>query len=244
MEQSAQQQLLHESGNWLSRGRNRLLDSSLARNGGGRILEIGAGAGANLRTLARYGTVDVVEVSDEFADHLETLAWPAAVHRTPIPALRLDERFDVIVAMDVLEHIERDEEAVRWVRDRLVPGGLFIATVPAYQWLFSDHDRAIHHFRRYTRKDLVAILDPHLDVRHATYFNSALFPLAVASRVSWQAGRRLRGKSGTPQKQSSQAGRLDSGLGRILEWEADRVVSGSRAPFGLSVFTIARRPSA
>ena len=248
MEETSAQQFYGEAGNWLGRGRtallNALLEAHLPEAGGPhRLLEVGAGFGENVDTLAHFGSVDVIEISDYLADLLEKHPGVSNLHRTPIPELSLDARYDVAVAWDVLEHIERDDLAVDWIFDHLVPGGLFIAVVPAYQWLFSDHDRAIHHYRRYTESELVRLLGRRMHVRHKSYFNTVLFPAAVASRALWQLRRRLAGTSGQPEKQSSATGgQLDAWFGQVLEAEARRLGEGAHAPFGLSVACVAQRP--
>ena len=248
LEETSAQQFYGEAGNWLGRGRaallRTLLDAHLPKAVDRyRLLEVGAGFGANVDTLARYGSVDVIEVSDYLADLLDEHPRVANLHRTPIPELSLDTTYDVAIAWDVLEHIERDDLAVDWIFDHLEPGGLFIAVVPAYQWLFSDHDRAIHHYRRYSEPELVRLIGRRMHVRHKSYFNTVLFPAAVASRGLWQLRRRLAGTSGQPEKQSSAAGgRLDAWFGQVLEAEARRLGAGARAPFGLSVACVAQRP--
>lgn len=245
MDDAAQEQFTSEAGNWLSRGRSHVLDGILRRHLAAgaerRLLDIGAGMGACIDTLHQFGSVDAVEISEPFADYLEGLESVERVHRAPIPALKLGEHYNAIVAMDVMEHIDDDYDAIAWVHDHLVPGGLVIVSVPAYQWLFSDHDRALHHYRRYTRARLTDLLRSKLEVTQVSYFNSLLFPLAVGTRLSWQLARYIRGTATTPTKQRSRSGLLDPFFGRILVWEATRLALGRSAPFGLSVVGVATR---
>lgn len=248
MERSSEQLFTEEAGNWLSRGRSELLAQLLAAHlppadQGRRLLEIGAGFGENVPALARFGQVDVVEISDLLAARLQDHPQVDRLYREPIPTLTLSDRYHTIVAWDVLEHIDRDDLAVDWVSEHLVPGGLFLAAVPAYSWLFSDHDRAIHHYRRYTAPQLTRLLtSAQLRLCQSGYFNTVLFPAAVTSRFLWQLRRRLRGEAGVPAKQSSAANdRFDRVFGRILEFEARRIGSGSRLPFGLTAVCAARR---
>src|SRR5690606_23374527 len=112
-----------------------------------------------------------------------------------------ERRYDVVCALDVIEHLPDDREAAAWMCGLLRPGGLLIVTVPAYQWLFSDHDRALGHYRRYTRPRLVATLPFGMDVATSAYFTHFAFPLAVAARALWSLKRVFAGP--VPAKQSS-----------------------------------------
>lgn len=247
MEISAQERLESEAQNWLNRGRAHLLAQLLQRYaakgyGEAQCLELGAGAGQNLGVLARFGPVDAVEVSPFFADRLEKLPLTRDVYRQPIPELSLERSYDIICAMDVLEHIEDDGLAVDWIYDHLNQGGLFIGTVPAYQWLFSDHDRANQHFRRYTCSRLERLVGRRLEIQQAGYFNTVLFPIAVSGRALWQAKRAILGHGSKKKKQPSDLpGVVDLVFGRVLVWEAERIAKGATHRFGLSAFCTARR---
>jgi SAM-dependent methyltransferase len=247
MEIYAQQRLESESENWLNRGRAQLLELLLLRERPSRgdrpeILELGAGAGQNTKVLSKFGAVDVVEVSPYFARRLEGLSAVRRVYQEPIPELVLDRQYDILCAMDVLEHIEDDAGAVDWIFDHLTEGGIFIGTVPAYQWLFSDHDRANQHYRRYTQSRLQKLICRRLKLRRSGYFNAILFPIALAGRAAWQAKRKISPKTTTEGKQSSDLpAAVDSLFGKILSWEAKRISRGATPLFGLSVFCVAER---
>jgi hypothetical protein len=144
--------------------------------------------------------------------------------------------------MDVLEHIEDDAGAVDWIFDHLIEGGVFIGTVPAYQWLFSDHDRANEHYRRYTQARVQQLICRRLKLRRSGYFNAVLFPIALAGRAAWQAKRKISRKTAAEGKQSSELpAAVDSLFRKILSWEAQRISRGATPPFGLSVFCVAER---
>jgi SAM-dependent methyltransferase len=90
------------------------------------------------------------------------------------------DRFDLIAAFDVLEHIDDDGEALRALHNRLTPHGLLVLTVPAFGWLWSRHDEFSHHKRRYTRAGLTALLTERgFAIVYSSYFNTFLFPVAL-----------------------------------------------------------------
>ena len=129
---------------------------------------------------------------------------------------------------------------VAWMTAHLRPGGLLILTVPAYQWLFSDHDRALGHHRRYTRASLVATLPSGIDVVSAAYFTHLAFPLALAARAAWSLRRRLNRTA--PAKQASpRDGFIARMLARLCAIDLALIGRGYRPLFGLSVYLVARR---
>ena len=90
-------------------------------------------------------------------------------------------------------------------------------TVPAYNLLYSDHDLALGHYRRYTAAALKSILPAELRVLYASYYNTLLFPAAVATRLAWQVKRKIFGASNTVQKQPVPgSGCRNTVLGRIF----------------------------
>lgn len=245
MDAASYEQYLQETGDWLKNARacllGQLIEAHATRSEGLELLEVGAGAGQNLATLARFGTVDAIEVNERGREAILTRGIARDVFPEPVP-FPLERRYDVVCALDVIEHLADDHEAIRWIGNLLQPGGLLIATVPAYQWLFSDHDRALGHFRRYTRPRLVATLSPEMEVATAGYFTHFAFPLAVASRALWSL-RRASGST-VPAKQSSpRGGMVTAFLSGMQAFELALIRRGYRPPFGLSAYMVARKLS-
>jgi 2-polyprenyl-3-methyl-5-hydroxy-6-metoxy-1,4-benzoquinol methylase len=248
MKTQAYEQYRSEANNWLKAARLRLLDSILKQYAGKgkalRILEIGAGVGQNVEVLRKYGSVDVLEIDPLGLEALRTLEGVNQVFDQPIP-LELDGSYDVIVAFDVLEHLEDDKVATKWVAAHLNRGGHFIATVPAYQWMFSDHDVALMHYRRYTKPQLVAAMPAELTVRKAGYFVFLLFPIAAAMRMLGKALKRVRGTKAdgdAVRKQSASVpGVVDKVFLAELSGEVAAIRRGVSLPWGLSVFCVAEK---
>lgn len=98
-----------------------------------------------------------------------------------------DGGFDVILALDVIEHIKDDVWAIKGLEKALKPGGVLIITVPAYQWMWGVQDEVAHHFRRYTMSGLADVVKRSggLRIVQKTYFNTFLFPpIAIVRGLS------------------------------------------------------------
>jgi SAM-dependent methyltransferase len=231
----------HDSTHWWYRARRDILADYLARYAnlpeGARILEIGCGTGHNLPMLARFGSVDAIEI-DEAARGIAAERLGKAVGVAPLPALPGVERgrYDLIAVLDVVEHIGDDVGALRGMAECLAPGGQILITVPAHQWMWSAHDVVNHHHRRYSKASLAkAIATAGLTHNGLRYFNSLLFPVAVAARL---AGR-LTGKDDSDD--SPPAAPVNAVLEKVFGIER-HLVGRVPLPPGLSIITLASKP--
>jgi SAM-dependent methyltransferase len=187
--QTSYEQQTHraEERHWWYRGRRRIIHavlSHLALPARARILDAGCGSGRNMVELARYGTVTGVELS-EAALRVARSRGVGEVVQASLEALPLTtSSFDLAVCLDVIEHLDDDRGALRELRRVIVPGGYLIVTVPAYQWLWSNHDVINEHRRRYTRRSLLAVSqEGGWHCERVTYFNSILLPVAAVART-------------------------------------------------------------
>lgn len=246
MDAASYRQYLLETDDWLKTARIRLLSHLIGRHktphGPLELLEVGAGAGQNLPALAQFGTTDATEINPLGREAICARHIARDVFAEPVP-FSLDRTYDVICALDVIEHVADDTDVVAWMTRHLRPGGLLILTVPAYQWLFSDHDRALGHHRRYTRARLVGTLPTGIDVATAAYFTHLAFPLAVAARAAWSLRRRL-GRAAPAKQASPRGGLIAHGLSGLSAMELALIERGYRPPFGLSVYLVARSAAA
>lgn len=198
-----------------------------------RILEIGCGTGHNLEMLAEFGSVDGLEVDSE-ARSVAEKRHGKEIASAPLPDLEgVKSRYDLIAALDVIEHIDDDSAALAAIAGRLKPGGKLLMTVPAHQWMWSAHDTANHHKRRYSKKGLKALIHASpLKLDRIGYFNSVLFPLAVAARGLG----RLTGREDSDDKLPPRP------VNALFEklFEAERYAVGRLPlPPGLSLFAVA-----
>ncbi len=202
-----------------------------------RLLDAGAGTGGWLKYLATH-RADIAALGLEFDGAAARLAGQRCgrpVVQGTINALPFADRvFDLATSSDVLCHAGVDEAgALTEVYRVLVPGGRLLLSLPAYDWLLSDHDRAVHNARRYTIPRLRALL-PRAGFRVArcTYWNTLLFPLMVAKRKLWPS----EGSDVEPLPLP-----VDTAFTWLTQAESRWLRAGGRLPFGGSIICEAVR---
>lgn len=186
--------LLQETeGSWWYRGRaiivSRVLRQCKKNSAQGSALDFGAGFGGMFDTLRRWS--DEVKAFEPSAEAQEVLRGRgyAEVFATPDEALA--EEYDLVALFDVLEHIEDDGELLLRVRHAISTGGRLLVTVPAYAWLWSEHDTENHHYRRYTKTSLIeALATAGYRIDYVSYWNTFLFPAAALMRLLGRSGGR------------------------------------------------------
>ncbi len=230
---------------WWWRARRRFvlrrLDALSARRPLAKILDIGCGDGLFFDELSRYGEPWGVEA---YAERLDPKGkWTPRIRREAFgPGYRDERGYDLVLMLDSLEHIEDDAAAVRRAAELLKPGGFLFLTVPALPSLWSVHDEASLHFRRYTRTALRAVLEnAGLRVEElGSLFGWAALPMYARKLLG---GGRGRADAAAEYDIAIPPGPLNAALyGASV---AEQSLFGSRgAPFGSSLFAAARRPEA
>jgi 2-polyprenyl-3-methyl-5-hydroxy-6-metoxy-1,4-benzoquinol methylase len=239
MERIAYQQMADlDQRHWWYRARRDVIASLIRREvappADARILEIGCGTGHNFPMLEQFGHVDAIEL-DEQARTIAQKRLGRPILTSPLPALDgiADKQFDLVAALDVIEHIDEDKASVAAIATKLKPGGKFIMTVPAHQWMWSAHDTVNHHKRRYSKASLRGLFEGSpLKIDRAGYFNSLLFPAALAARLA----SKLRGKDSADL--DLPAAPLNAALEHVFAAER-HLVGRLPLPIGLSLFAVA-----
>jgi SAM-dependent methyltransferase len=174
-----------EDRHWWYTERRHLLASALRGTPPGTALDVGAAGGGNTRVLKELGwAAYALEYGAEGAEvaaerGLGVLRGDA----TSLPVQ--SSTMDLVVAFDVLEHIEDDHRAAQEMLRVLRPGGLLLVAVPCDPKLWSAHDEAVDHVRRYTRPTLTSLLvDSGFDIDSMTSWNVLLRPVVAMRRRS------------------------------------------------------------
>ncbi len=204
----------------------------------GAILDIGCGTGANLAMINEEAEATGIDYSEAALKRCRERGLTRLAQADAGSLPFASDAFDGVLMMDVLYHRDVSDVggALSEAKRILRPGGVLLANVPAYQWLYSTHDKAIHTGHRFTRPELVSLLrSAGLEPIRATYWNSVLFP-AIALLRLW---RRREGSDLAGYKENLRT-RL---LGGILALERAALRAGN-LPFGLSIFAVARKPAA
>jgi SAM-dependent methyltransferase len=175
-----------EDQHWWFVGRRAIVDKvirnlTLPKNP--KILEAGCGTGGNLSMLARYGRVSAMEL-DDVACKIANERQVTQVRLGNLPSrIPFTDEYDLIAILDVLEHLDDDLAALLALHAKLKPGGWLLITVPAYQFLWSQHDEINHHKRRYLLRGLRQVVrKTGFSIHYSSYFNTFLFPIIAGVR--------------------------------------------------------------
>lgn len=226
---------------WWHQSRYRAVWEVLARYGkkrtDPRIADIGCGTGGFLRFLRARGFENLAgyDFADTAVDALRQNGLEAHVIDLEEPFVLPGGPADVIVALDVMEHVDHEDAFIRSAAANLAPGGIFLATVPGHAFLFSDWDRQLKHFRRYSRGALRRLLEAAgLRVLESSHLFSFVVPLAVLRKWSKRYDR--PGSCEFPPVPAALNGILKGLAGVERAWL--RVGS---LPVGTSVLAVARK---
>ena len=232
-----------EATHWWFVGRRRLFAREIGRAQipkTARALDVGTSTGTNLRMLRDLGFADVegLDLSEEAIRYCAEKGL-GPVRKGDVCTMPFEgARFNLVLATDIIEHVEDDGLALTEVARVLKPGGIAIITVPAFQTLYGLQDRVAQHRRRYLKQGLVErIRSAGLEIEQVYYFNYLLFlPIWLARRLIDLFGARFDSEA-----------ELNS---PAVNWILTRVfavdVLSARflsPPFGVSLFAAVRKPA-
>ena len=200
-------------------------------------LDIGCGAGSNLRALGSTG-FNVIGLDRSI------YALSLAKRKLQLPLINGDlnmlpirpESVGLIIAMDIIEHLENDVNGIHECFQALKRGGILVLTVPAFKWLWGIQDLVTRHKRRYTRKEILNQLTLEgFELLKSSYFNFFLFfPILLARRITHVLGLKIRSEN------EINSPLLNSLLEGIFSLEP-HILEHFSFPFGVSILCIARK---
>jgi SAM-dependent methyltransferase len=228
-----------EENNWWFVGRRTILAALLNQITGtpARILDAGCGTGMNLGLLQPYGEVTGLDISPLALDGCRRRGFNRVVLGNVEELPFGQDAFDLVTALDLLEHVAAPK-ALAEIYRVLKPGGYAVINVPAYQFLWSGHDRALGHRQRYVAIKMKRLLKGQgFRVLKISYWNTFLFPFIAGIRLikSW-----TRGKTG-PETDNYGFGPVVNGwLTSLLQTEA-KIIRHVNLPFGVSLVCVAQK---
>lgn len=224
---------------WWYRGRRDVCFPLLEKHLGDRkdleVLDVGCGTGYNLTLLEKYGRARGVDMSEEALRFCrERGVTDVTLHEAevlPFP----DQTFDLLTAFDVIEHIEDDRQALSEFRRLLKPEGWMLIYTPALPWLYNDHDRKVHHKRRYVRDELKEKIEAaDFEIVHLSYVNLLILPAVLAARVMLYLKPREHAEMEIPPEPFNA---IFSALCRLESF----LVNSSGLPYGMTLVALARK---
>lgn len=217
------------------------------------VLDAGCGTGENLRFLGELLRPRVLagfDVSPEAVRPARRKAAGAEIDQADLTALRLDRSdFDLVLCCDVLytTGLAAARPGLETIVEAMRPGGVLILHVPAYEWLRSAHDTAVHTRERFTARQIRSLLaDLGLKEERLTYRLCLLFPLLVLRRLPSILSRLIRGDTGggktaSPSEVAMPPAWLNRLLRAVLQIENQIIDWGIPLPFGSSIVAVARK---
>lgn len=226
---------------WWFVGRRKIIETilkkELNRKSQLRILDVGCGTGKTTLSLIKFGNVYGVDSSFSALKHCSKRGLNKVLKCSSYQLPFRENTFDLVTLLDALEHIENDVQVLEEIKRISKKDSLILLTVPAYQFLWSEHDIALSHYRRYTSKTLTKVLkEAGFDIVRMSYFMSFLFPLVAAYRL---ISKRKKTKSNPKADLTPLPTSINEVLKKILILES-HILYKTDLPFGLSIACVAK----
>ncbi len=231
-----------EESHWFFVARRRilacLLDDLLEGQDHPAILDVGCGTGATVSLLEHYGTVTAIDVSVQAIQYCKEQGRSRLCQADGSWLPFASESFDLVTALDLLEHVEDESGGLRELSRVLKSGGRILLSVPAFMFLWSDFDRFSGHYRRYSKRELRrSVEEAGFEVTKLSYFNMILFPVVLGVRLV----KRFMGQRGSFSSDLQKPGKsLNAALARIFSLEG-RLIAWGNLPFGVSLLCVATK---
>ena len=204
------------------------------------ILEIGCGTGEITQSLMEFGNVKGIDISEEAINFCKerNLVNVVLGDINNLDISQEKEKYDFILALDVLEHIQDDLETMRRAHIMLKKDGYFIVNVPAHKFLWSEHDEALHHKRRYHSVEIKQKLkDTGFEIVKYSYFvTTAFFPIFVIRTLTTLFKRNAYPKT----SYIALPGFLNSFAIKVMDVEA-KLLTKMKLPIGTTITVVAKK---
>ncbi|HOE62936.1 MAG TPA: class I SAM-dependent methyltransferase [Candidatus Sumerlaeota bacterium] len=232
---------------WWFQGRKKILFRMIERFGllkGGkaRALDIGCGTGLILEELNGRATALGLDFSHQALSFCKKRGLDNLISGDVSQLPIADSSLDLVLALDLFEHVKDDVSLVRDIYRILKPGGYLLATVPAHQYLWSSHDEALHHFRRYSHsgfRKLIAGNGFTLE-KYSFLITFTYFPI-LAFRIVQKVFRRFKPTDQSPKTHIIILPNfINAALIRVLEMEG-MLLERMNLPIGVSLICIAKK---
>jgi len=226
---------------WFKSRRKYILDLLKDIPKDSKVLDIGCSSGVFLKELEAFGfetkNLYGIDISDKAIRNCKDNGIDNAFVMDA-QNITLNEKFDIIIASDCLEHLENDKKAVKNWNDLLKIGGKMFVFVPAFQSLWSYHDVVNMHFRRYTKTELKSRLQAeNLEIIKSSYWNFFLFlPVYLFRLISSSVQKNKTGESDISIGNSF----VNKALLILIIFE-NKLLKFFNFPFGVSTFCIAKK---
>jgi ubiquinone/menaquinone biosynthesis C-methylase UbiE len=246
MEKSYYEKYFHfEEDNWWFVGRRRLLRAIVdryARHGRDRVLDAGCGTGGMLEHLGPPGSVVGLDVEQLALSYARRRGARRLVQGSAVELPFPDDSFGTVFSLDVLEHLDDDLGGLRELKRVCQPGGTVVITVPAFRFLWSQHDVVNQHRRRYRAPELRSLIDEvGLEIRLLSYSNTILFPAVAGVRLAKNAWRWLTRSKNLPGADNEFVPEPWNTVLMKL-YAAERFILPRRSlPFGVSLICVATK---
>ncbi len=214
---------------------------SLSYYTGPKILDIGCGTGFNITYLRQlgYSGADGLDVSHDALMYCRSRQLNSLTMAGAEDLPFRSASYDVILALDIVEHIEKDRQALAGIFRVLKAGGTLIVFVPAYQFLWSFQDEISYHQRRYEAGDLKQkVLQAGFEIEKLSYVNSFLFPVIWLGRLILRKFPKFFSISSESQMNPSW---MNKYLYYIFRAEMP-LLHSMNFPFGVSILCVCRKP--
>jgi ubiquinone/menaquinone biosynthesis C-methylase UbiE len=228
-----------EDNYWWFVARNKIIKELTQKysnlKNGDTVLDVGCGTGGFAESISDIYNPVCMDTSPLALDYCRKRGLTDLHEGVLSDFPKEDYNINGVFMLDVIEHIENDKEVVEEVYDLLPAGGSFIASVPAYMWLWSRHDKMHMHYRRYTKSKFNEMLKAQgFKIVYSSYFNTFLFPPAVLKRFY----DKITGEKGEYKPVDDVSPAINKIFTKIFASEIP-FLKFMRFPFGVSIVTIA-----